>query len=68
MVGAERYVLLGLVGTAHARATVFEFTEGGALAPLLSERAIHALYRIVRVLVPSLLLIASCLVSYAFVD
>ena len=61
-------MLLGLVRTAHARATVFKFTEGGALAPLLSERAIHALHRVVRVFVPRLLLIASCLVCYTSVD
>ena len=62
-------MLLGLVLVpAHARATVFKLSEGGALAPLLSERAIHALHRVVRVFVPSLLLIASCLVRYAPVD
>ena len=70
MVGAEGHVLLGLVlvGTAHARATAFKSAEGGALAPLLRERAIHALHRVVRVLEPGLLLIASCLVRDASVD
>ena len=69
MVGAERHVLLRLARAAHARTTaVFKFTEGGALAPLVSERAIHALHRVVRVFVPRLLLIAFRLVCYTSVD